>query len=393
MNEYIKKSEESIVSYWIRLYKNRKAYGLSFKECGKLMNEVTGSHWNEAKWRRPMQGWLEIDEYIKQENPSGLKSNELQELQQEKLELEKEKIKMRDERRILNTKVRQMARLEHLEEYLKEHVESLEPIEATVTQHRNNNYKEAMVVLSDFHIGMIIDNKYTKYNKEIALDRLNKVKEEVYNKLKQEDIHKIHIVHLGDGMHGHIHTTARIESEQNVIEQLVYVSQMLESFIKTFVEEGYDVSFYSVAGNHSRAIPNKKDSLGTAESFERLITVFLGKTFEKYSNYSQTDDEVGIIDLDIKGKTIALCHGDMDLSKDAITKLETLLDKRVDYLLTGHVHNAYYKEIGKSVHIGVGSLCSLDSYAVSKRFSGRPSQLYLTFNEYGIDTMKNIYID
>lgn len=392
MNEYIKRSEESITAYWIRLYKNRQAYGLTFKECGKLMNEVSGSHWNEAKWRRPIQNYLEIQEHLEKENPTGLDSSQLQEIQEEKLELKKEKIRMRDQRRILNTKIREMARLEHLEEYLKENVESIMPMEMSVTQQRNNE-KEAMVVLSDFHIGMVINNKYTKYNKEIAKDRLNKVKQEVYNKLKQESISKLHIVHLGDGTHGHIHSTARIESEENVIEQLVSVSQMLESFIETFVQEGYDVTFYSVAGNHSRSIPNKKDSLGTAESFERLITVFLGKAFSKFDNYSQIDDEVGIINLDIKGKSIALAHGDMDLSKDAISKLESLLNKRVDYLFTGHVHNAYYKEVGQSVHIGVGSLCSLDSYAINKRFSGKPSQLYLTFDDNGIDSMKVVYLD
>lgn len=392
MNEYIKRSEESITAYWIRLYKNRQAYGLTFKECGDLMNEVAGTDWNEAKWRREMEGYLKVSEHLEMENPTGLDSSQLQEIQEEKLELEKEKIRMRDQRRILNTKIREMARLEHLEEYLKENVESIMPMEMSVTQQRNNE-KEAMVVLSDFHIGMVINNKYTKYNKEIAKDRLNKVKQEVYNKLKQESISKLHIVHLGDGTHGHIHSTARIESEENVIEQLVSVSQMLESFIETFVQEGYDVTFYSVAGNHSRSIPNKKDSLGTAESFERLITVFLGKAFSKFDNYSQIDDEVGIINLDIKGKSIALAHGDMDLSKDAISKLESLLNKRVDYLFTGHVHNAYYKEVGQSVHIGVGSLCSLDSYAINKRFSGKPSQLYLTFDDNGIDSMKVVYLD
>ncbi|QDF14417.1 hypothetical protein [Staphylococcus phage PMBT8] len=392
MNEYIKRNEESITAYWIRLYKNRQAYGLTFKECGDLMNEVAGTDWNEAKWRREMEGYLKVSKHLEMENPTGLDSSHLQEIQEEKLELEKEKIRMRDQRRILNTKIREMARLEHLEEYLKENVESIMPMEMSVTQQRNNE-KEAMVVLSDFHIGMVINNKYTKYNKEIAKDRLNKVKQEVYNKLKQESISKLHIVHLGDGTHGHIHSTARIESEENVIEQLVSVSQMLESFIETFVQEGYDVTFYSVAGNHSRSIPNKKDSLGTAESFERLITVFLGKAFNKFDNYSQIDDEVGIINLDIKGKSIALAHGDMDLSKDAISKLESLLNKRVDYLFTGHVHNAYYKEVGQSVHIGVGSLCSLDSYAINKRFSGKPSQLYLTFDDNGIDSMKVVYLD
>ena len=42
MNEYLKRKEESITSYSIRLYKNRKNYGLTFQECGDLLNEVSG---------------------------------------------------------------------------------------------------------------------------------------------------------------------------------------------------------------------------------------------------------------------------------------------------------------------------------------------------------------
>ena len=392
MNEYVKRNEESITAYWIRLYKNRQAYGLTFKECGDLMNEVTGEDWNEAKWRRTIEHYLEIQEYLEQENPTGLNSDALQDIEEAKVELEKEKVRMRDQKRLMNKRIRELARLEHLEDYLKEQVKSIEPIDIAVSK-KTNKDKEAMIIISDMHIGMVIDNKYVKYNIDIAKERLRKVKEETYNKLKQEEIKKLHIVHLGDAQHGNIHVTSRIESEQNAIEQLVTAAQMLESFIETFVQEGYDVTFYSVAGNHSRSIPNKKDSLGTSESFERLLTVILGKSFAKFDNYHQIDDEVGIIELDIKGKSIALCHGDMDLSKDAISKLQNFLGKRVDYLFTGHVHNAYYKEYGTSVHIGVGSLCSLDSYAINNRFSGKPSQLYLTFDDNGIDMMKNIYLD
>ena len=111
MNEYIKKSEESITSYWIRLYKNRQAYGLTFAECGALMNEVSGTDWNEAKWRREMEGYLKVSEYLSEENPTGLSSLELQELQDEKLELQKEKLKFRDQKREFNNKLRRMARL------------------------------------------------------------------------------------------------------------------------------------------------------------------------------------------------------------------------------------------------------------------------------------------
>ena len=392
-NEYLKKSEESITSYWIRLYKNRQAYGLTFAECGALMNEVTGTDWNEAKWRREMEGYLKVSEYLSEENPTGVSSDVLEEIELEKIELQKQQVRMRDQKRLMNTKLRELARLEHLENYLKETVEEIKPINLPKIKGKNKSDNEAMVVISDEHIGMKIDSKFNTYNIEIAKERLAKLQKETMDRVEKEGINKLYIAHLGDGIHGAIHTTARIESEENVIQQIITLAHMLESFVEDFVQKGIDVTFCSVAGNHSRAMPNKKESLGTAENFERLLTVFLGKAFNQFDNYSQIDDEEGIIVLDIKGKTVVLVHADLDKGNGIVTKLNDMLNLSIDYIFTGHVHNAFYKEHGNAVQFGVGSLCGLDQYAISGRFSGRPSQMILTFDDDGVDYMKNLYFD
>ena len=392
-NEYLKKSEESITAYSIRLYRNRDAYGLTFQDCGNLLNEVSGEDYSEAKWRRPVQEFLKIQDYLEKENPAGLDSEQLQEIENEKIELQKEKIRMRDQKRLMNTKLRELARLEHLEEYLEEKVEEIQPIKLPKVKKKKKSDNEAMVVISDEHIGMKIDSKFNTYNIEIAKERLAKLQKETMDRVEKEGINKLYIAHLGDGIHGAIHTTARIESEENVIQQIITLAHMLESFVEDFVQKGIDVTFCSVAGNHSRAMPNKKESLGTAENFERLLTVFLGKAFNQFDNYSQIDDEEGIIVLDIKGKTVVLVHADLDKGNGVVTKLNDMLNLSIDYIFTGHVHNAFYKEHGNAVQFGVGSLCGLDQYAISGRFSGRPSQMILTFDDDGVDYMKNLYFD
>ena len=393
MNEYLKRKEESITSYSIRLYKNRKNYGLTFQECGDLLNEVSGEEFSEAKWRRPVQHYLEIQEYLEQENPTGVSSDVLEEIELEKIELQKQQIRMRDQKRLMNTKLRELARLEHLENYLIETIEEIEPVKIPKAKVKSESDKEAMVVISDEHVGMVINSQFNTYNIEIAKQRLQKLKDETMTKVKKEDVKKLYIAHLGDGTHGAIHTTARIESEENNIQQIITLCGMLESFIKDFLQEGIEVQFCSVAGNHTRSLPNKKDSLGTAENFERLLTVFLGKSFNQFENYTQVDDDEGLILLDVKGKKICLAHGDLDKGSGVATKLNNMLNTNIDYLFTGHVHNFFIKEHGNTIQYGVGSLCGLDSYAISGRFSGRPSQLYLTFDNDGIDDMKVVYFD
>ena len=389
----LKRKEESITSYSIRLYKNRKNYGLTFQECGDLLNEVSGEEFSEAKWRRPVQHYLEIQEYLEQENPTGVDSDVLEEIELEKIELQKQQIRMRDQKRLMNTKLRELARLEHLESYLIDSIEEIEPVKLPKAKVKNESDKEAMVVISDEHVGMVINSQFNKYNIEIAKQRLQKLKDETMTKVKKEDIKKLYIAHLGDGTHGAIHTTARIESEENNIQQIITLCNMLESFIEDFLQEGIEVQFCSVAGNHTRSLPNKKDSLGTAENFERLFTVFLGKAFSKFDNYSQIDDEEGIVELDIKGKKIVQVHADLDKGAGVVTKLNDMLGTSIDYLFTGHVHNHFVKEHGNAIQYGVGSLAGLDSYAISSRFSGRASQLYLTFDENGVDDMKAIYFN
>lgn len=393
MSEYLKKEHESITGYSIRLYRNREAYGLTFVEIGKLLNEVTGQNFSEAKYRRPIQHYIEIADYLKQENPSGLSNAELEAIEEEKLTLRKEKLKFMDQKREFNGRLRQMARLEHLEEYLQEVVSEIEPIKLPLNNDNEVSEKEAMVVISDEHVGMVINSKFNTYNIEIAKERMTKLKNETMRKVKKENITKLHIAHLGDGTHGAIHTTARIESEENNIQQIITLANMLEAFIEDFLQEGIEVEFYSVAGNHTRSMPNKKESLGTAENFERLITVFLEKSFKQFDNFNFTDDDEGLIVLNIKGKTIVLAHGDLDKGNGVVTKLNDMLRISIDYLFTGHVHNFFIKEHGNAIQFGVGSMCGLDSYAINGRFSGRPSQLILTFDENGVDDLKSIYFD
>ena len=392
MNEYIKRKEESITSYWIRLYKNRQAYGLTFAECGALMNEVSGTDWNEAKWRREMEGYLKVSEYLSEENPTGLSSLELQELQDEKLELQKEKLKFRDQKREFNNKLRRMARLEHLEDYLKEVTEELEPVSMPVEQQQDNNNSEAMVVLSDWHLGMVIDSQFNKFNEDVARYRINKVKQKTMDKVKKENVETLHIANLGDLIHGSIHVSTKIQSEEDVIQQIIRVSEYLKDFIGEFLELGINVKYYNVVGNHGRTESNKKDIAGIEENFEKLTLTILDSTFNKYLNYNSIGCQDGLINIQIKNKDIILAHGDYDKGNGVIAKLPQLYGKVFDYVITGHLHRESIKDYGKTTHITNGSLCGSDDYAIQMRLGGKPSQKILIFNDEGLEENNTIYL-
>ena len=392
-NEYLKKSEESITAYSIRLYRNRDAYGLTFQDCGNLLNEVSGEDYSEAKWRRPVQEFLKIQDYLEKENPAGLDSEQLQEIENEKIELQKEKIRMRDQKRLMNTKLRELARLEHLENYLKETVEQFEPIKLNgIKKDKVDNEKELLVGLSDWHIGMSINSKFNTFNKEIAIKRLSKLQSKTMDKVIKENIQTIHIANLGDLIHGLIHVSARVASEENTIEQVIIASEMVKEFIKPFLDLGIQVEYYNICGNHSRIVANKSESGGEEESFEKLILTIVDTAFSRYENYNSTGSEFGMIEVDIKNEKVVLSHGHLDKGNGIVNKLPQMLGYPPTLVLTGHFHSESIKDYGVTTHITSGALCGSDDYATNLRLAGKPSQKILIITDDGIEENNTIYL-
>ena len=392
INEYMKRKEESITSYSIRLYKNRKNYGLTFQECGDLLNEVSGEDFSEAKWRRPVQHYLEIQEYLEQENPTGVDNNLLEEIELEKIELQKQQMKMRDQKREMTSKIRRLARLEHLEDYLKEVTEELEPVSLPVEQQQENNGSEAMVVLSDWHLGAEHNGRFNKFNSDVARYRINKVKQKTFDKVKKEEIQTLHIANLGDMVHGIIHVSTKIQSEEDVIQQVITASEYLKDFIGTFLQEGIYVKYYNVIGNHGRVTPSKNEVYGIEENFEKLILTILDTAFGQFLNYESIGCQDGLIETEIVGKKFILTHGNFDKNTNAAHRLPQLLGYVPDYIISGHIHHDTSKDFGRTMHIVNPSLIGADDYATSGRFGGRAGQKIITFDENDIDSITNIYL-
>ena len=392
INEYMKRKEESITSYSIRLYKNRKNYGLTFQECGDLLNEVSGEDFSEAKWRRPVQHYLEIQEYLEQENPTGVGNNLLEEIELEKIELQKQQMKMRDQKREMTSKIRRLARLEHLEDYLKEVTEELEPVSLPVEQQQENNGSEAMVVISDWHLGAEHNGRFNKFNSDVARYRINKVKQKTYDKVKKEEIQTLHIANLGDMVHGIIHVSTKIQSEEDVIQQVITASEYLKDFIGTFLQEGIYVKYYNVIGNHGRVTPSKNEVYGIEENFEKLILTILDTAFGQFLNYESIGCQDGLIETEIVGKKFILTHGNFDKNTNAAHRLPQLLGYVPDYIVSGHIHHDTSKDFGRTMHIVNPSLIGADDYATSGRFGGRAGQKIITFDENDIDSITNIYL-
>ena len=390
--EYLKRNEEGITAYWIRLYKNKQLYGLTFAECGQLMNEVTGENWSEAKWRRPIEHYLEITSYLEEENPAGLTNDALVEIELAKEELKKEKVKYSDQKRENMSRLRSLARLEHLEDFLKQEYEVYEPVKLETKMLKDKSDKEMIVMLSDWHIGMQIDNQFNKFNIEVAKERIEKLRARMMEKVEQDDIGTVHIAQLGDLVNGSIHISTRIANEEDIIQQIIITANLLQEFVKPLIDKGIKVEYYNIIGNHGRVSPNKMETAGIDENFEKLLFTMMTTYYRDCDNFHAHDSKDGLITAKIKNLDFCFAHGDFDKGTGIIAKLPQLFGYVFDYVLTGHLHRESIMDYGKTTHITNSALCGSDDYAMQLRLSSKPSQKILVLDDTGVIENNTIYL-
>lgn len=390
--EYLKRNEEGITAYWIRLYKNKQLYGLTFAECGQLMNEVTGENWSEAKWRRPIEHYLEITSYLEEENPTGLTNDALVEIELAKEELHKEKVKYSDQKREYRNRLRSLARLEHLEDFLKQEYEVYVPVKLETKMLKDKSDKEMIVMLSDWHIGMQIDNQFNKFNIEVAKERIGKLRERMMEKVEQGDIGTVHIAQLGDLVNGSIHISTRIANEEDIIQQIIITANLLQEFVKPLIDKGINVEYYNIIGNHGRVSPSKMETAGIDENFEKLLFTMMSTYYRECDNFHAHDSKDGLITAKIKNLDFCFAHGDFDKGTGIIAKLPQLFGYVFDYVLTGHLHRESIMDYGKTTHITNSALCGSDDYAMQLRLSSKPSQKILVLDDTGVIENNTIYL-
>ena len=209
----------------------KESQGLTWQNIADILNESLGYNYGESAYRKKVQSFNKMMEA--NESTFFTEDEYLKKIREEKEELYKAKKQFQDQRREYNKILTMDARLDHLTEELIEVAKSL-PIREL------NNFsdipvvesgKEAILVLADWHYGEVSDNIWNKYNTDICKQRVQKLYEKVSQYLKYNHVEKLHIMLLGDEIHGAIHSGCRVMSEENTCEQLMHVSEILAQFI------------------------------------------------------------------------------------------------------------------------------------------------------------------
>ena len=392
----IKRGEnESLINYFNRITRDRKELDLSYEQWQELLigeNKYSSENCRKAYYIiSPLLEILSEDE--KNRIVEGIESKEeLERLikanKEALLENEKMKIQYQDQRREYRKYVRESGRFDHLVSELTKSVKVLNKEKPLFNTHKQKirilENNEAVLMTSDWHIGANFKNYFAEYSIDIAKKRIKELTEKTVEYCLANNVSTLHVELLGDSLDGSIHTSARIESEEDVISELMIYCEVLSEMINELSIFIPYIKVHSVIGNHTRITPNKKESI-TKENFERLVPFYLKARLTAIDNIEITNSSIDdTIDVyEVKGQTIFCVHGDLDSPQNAVSKLSAMLKVFPDEVHMGHYHKHFEMDNYDMETVVNGSLKGTDNYAKEKRLSGSPMQKLMIYNEEG----------
>ena len=396
--------------YNIREGEDQYEYGLRLIET-KVENNPSDLEWQDivealgldchydtlrkAANTTPYSGYAVMQHYKRKALADCTYSTEdyLSEIEDKLLELQKERQRFYDQRREYNAMVRNDSRQEYLDDRLVEAAKNLNETVGTLFGESeylyNTSDKEAVLVLCDWHYGMVTNNIWNTYNTQVCKERVKKTVEMAIDRLILHKCKVLHIVLLGDAAHGAIHVSARVASEELVCDQIMQVSEILAQAINRLSAYAEVTKVYSTYGNHLRTVQNKNDSIHR-DNMERLIPWWLRQRLADNPHVEIVEEsENEFILFDVCGHGICATHGDLDNVKSSPRLLPTLFQRKlghnIEYILLADKHHIEgYEELGAVAKI-CDALCGTDDYANGKRLYSTPGQTMMIFDYDGLD--------
>lgn len=355
---------------------------LSWEEIATIMNkefrEDVSEYLSEAAYRKPYQQAKRFYEAGTFEDLT--RDNYINELRETKQKIRKEKQKLFDERTALTKILREQGRIESMFEIVKRAIEEYQPVQfdyvASNVQDSNN---DLIIHLTDVHAGVYIDSPFNVFNMDVLKDRLKKYLDEIYDIQNTYKSQNAYVIIGGDLIQGLIHTNARIEAKENIVMQIMSVSDLISNFIFELSKIFQNIEVHTTAGNHSRSTASKEDSV-RGENFDLLIPFACKKELKNIENVRFIDNvlDCDIATFKVRGHMVYATHGDKDTVKNVVYHMTKFARKAnlplPDLCYLGHRHTNGLTTVDDVKVIESGCVDGMDSYAINNRLVGTPEQ-------------------
>lgn len=333
--------------------------------------------------------FLEMKEYFEKKFKDGLNNEQLDEMKQLEKELFKLKVQISDERREVRKYMTHEARLDKLLKKLLDEVkDDLNNSKPLLREKQNVEFDgdtALTLMLSDLHYGMVTDNHWNKFNKEIFVERMNKTISDVIKYQAITGAKELHIMQLGDLIEGNLHRLTKLGETEDAVTQTKNVAELLSELVSILSAYFETVKVYSVKGNHDRTSSRKEEEIKT-ESFHEFIPWYMEMRLHDLDNVefmkNTYDDE--IIVADILGNKYFGIHGHLERGyANVIQNLTMMIKEFPTAVLAGHIHKNFENEVHEIDLIVNGGFAGTNNYAKDGRLTSKAHQKLLWLDKDG----------
>jgi hypothetical protein len=393
----IKQNQTKNHFIWEVYSKGYKTGLITKEQAGDICSKELGLDFDESAFRKKYEAfevmWTEVKhEYLLDSDDELIER--LAKIEEKEDELYKAKVKTADKLREFRSTQRIQSRVENLMDKISESASSMPEI--NLEKQRNaviTGNKTAILKVSDWHLGKMVDNYFNKFNKDILVERVDKLIDETVKYCQTLGVKTLYIANLSDLIEGNLRVTSRVESEEDTIAQVMHVSEILSNMISEFIRHGYEVKYLSTLDNHSRANISYKEHI-EIESFAKMIDWYLKARLGNSVEFITSPFDPNIGYAEINGKHHFFVHGHLKAHNihTVVQNIAIPLGMQVDYVHMGHWHRADVKEFHFAKVFINGSLVGVDDYAFNNGWFSKASQKLLIVddgNEIDINIILN----
>lgn len=383
---YKRMNDETVDSYIYRMCRNKDLgkYELTWKQVGDILNEQLEEEFTESKYRKEYQAMQRGMDLIAEKQCES--EDVLEEIEQAKDELYKLKTRARDWVRVKSTILRDEARQDELKDILREEIRNLDSLKVNVVE-KDLNKNSAILMLSDLHYGLDIDNFWNKYNPVISRERIDELASQTVKYCNIMNVDELYLANLNDLLSGGLHLTTRIFESVDTVQQAIAIGEIISNMMISIQCQGIKVNYISTTDNHSRRSTNFRESV-EGDSWTKIIDEFIRLRVGNNINILENVFDEQIAYFEIGDRKIFAVHGHRDKPKEVIQNMIDATNIIPTHVLMGHYHSkSGFQKANTKVFVN-GSIVGVDQYAKDCRYFNKPSQTLLVFdseNEVDID--------
>ncbi len=254
----------------------------------------------------------------------------------------------------------------------------------------NENDLEGILLLSDLHIGEVVNLSINKFNINIAIRRMEILADKVISKIKQLKLNRLWIFALGDIVTGGIHDELLKTNEMHEVDQTIIASNLIALFLRDIASHISEIKFIGIVGNHGR-LTKKYEYKNITNSFDYLTYKLVEIYLSNQKNIEFVIPKEKQVIVEVKKYNFLLSHGDtikgwngipfygIERYSSNVRRVYNNLDTFIHCIVHGHFHVPYFQiNSGKDCKIINGSLKGVDEYTLNKSMYSEACQVLFT---------------